>query len=166
LNRDVINEKPTKEEQTVAAAGKKTKKAAEAVLRTTYGDIFIKLFPDQAPKAVENFITLAKRGYYDNLIFHRVIKNFMVQTGCPLGDGTGGESIYGHTFEDEFHPDLMHDKPFMVSMANAGPNTNGSQFFITTKPTVSFNCLMMNNEDQTRIPNVMTTNFANLLSEG
>ena len=75
---------------------------------------------------MENFVTHAKNGYYDNVIFHRVIKSFMVQTGDPKGDGTGGESIWGGEFEDEIHPGLTHDKPFVVSMANAGPNTNAS----------------------------------------
>ncbi len=78
------------------------------------------------PKTVENFVTLSKQGYYNNLIFHRVIPNFMVQTGCPKGDGTSGESIWGREFEDEFNPKLKHDKIGTVSMANAGPNTNGS----------------------------------------
>ena len=89
----------------------------------------------RSPKTVENFATHATNGYYDGVIFHRVIKGFMVQTGDPLGDGTGGTSIWGHEFEDEFHRSLRHDRPFTVSMANAGPNTNGSQFFITTAPT-------------------------------
>lgn len=135
--RDVQNEKPT-----VLGGPKKVeqKKAAEtgtsAVIHTTYGDIHIRLFPDAAPKAVENFVTHAKRGYYNNTIFHRVIRKFMIQGGDPLGDGTGGESIWGKEFEDEFSS-LKHDKPYTVSMANAGPNTNGSQFFITTEKTVS-----------------------------
>ncbi|KAL0474208.1 hypothetical protein QR685DRAFT_433104 [Neurospora intermedia] len=133
--RDVQNEKPT-----VLGGPKKVeqKKAAEtgtsAVIHTTYGDIHIRLFPDAAPKAVENFVTHAKRGYYNNTIFHRVIRKFMIQGGDPLGDGTGGESIWGKEFEDEFSS-LKHDKPYTVSMANAGPNTNGSQFFITTEKT-------------------------------
>ena len=112
-----------------------------AILRTTSGDIHIRLLPDVAPKAVENFVTHAKNGYYDNLIFHRVIKGFMIQTGCPFGDGTGGESIWGDDFEDEVTREIRHDRPYTVSMANAGPNTNGSQFFITVVPTVSINFL-------------------------
>lgn len=112
-----------------------------AILRTTSGDIHMRLFPDAAPKAVENFITHAKNGYYDNLIFHRIIKGFMIQTGCPFGDGTGGESIWGDDFEDEFSREFKHDRPYTVSMANAGPNTNGSQFFITVAPAVSSICI-------------------------
>lgn len=86
----------------------------------------MELYDKLTPKTVENFVTLAKRGYYNNLIFHRVIPNFMIQTGCPKGDGTGGESIWGGEFEDEINPKLKHDKVGTVSMANAGPNTNGS----------------------------------------
>ena len=108
---------------------------SKVTLHTTLGDIKIKVFNKFAPKAVKNFITLCQRKYYDNIIFHRVIKGFMIQTGDPLGDGTGGESAWGSHFEDEFNPNLSHSKPFMVSMANAGPNTNGSQFFITTEKT-------------------------------
>lgn len=136
--RDVQNEKPT----ILGAKKTEQKKAAEtgtsAVIHTTYGDIHIRLFPDAAPKAVENFATHSKRGYYNNTIFHRVIRKFMIQGGDPLGDGTGGESIWGREFEDEFST-LKHDKPYTVSMANAGPNTNGSQFFITTEKTVCCN---------------------------
>jgi peptidylprolyl isomerase domain and WD repeat-containing protein 1 len=121
----------------VMTAGKvkkqKTQKYSHATLRTTAGDIKIKLFDKLAPKTVENFIGLAQKRYYNNVIFHRVIKNFMIQTGDPQGDGTGGESLWGGEFEDEFNVLLTHSKPFMVSMANAGPNTNGSQFFITTE---------------------------------
>jgi peptidylprolyl isomerase domain and WD repeat-containing protein 1 len=135
-NRDVQNEKP----RNLASAKVVAKKTAEtgnsAIIHTTYGDIHIRLFPDAAPKAVENFVTHAKKGYYNDVIFHRVIRKFMLQTGDPLGDGTGGESIWGKEFEDEFST-LKHDKPYTVSMANAGPNTNGSQFFITTEKTVS-----------------------------
>ena len=100
-----------------------------AILHTSMGDIRIKLFPDEAPKAVENFTTHAGNGYYDGLKFHRVIKNFMIQGGDPAGNGTGGESIWGSPFEDEFSPDL-HNLRGALSMANAGPGTNGSQFFI------------------------------------
>jgi len=109
--------------------------ATHAVLRTTHGDIRIKLFSKETPKTIQNFIGHAQSGYYDNVIFHRIIPGFMIQTGDPLGDGTGGESIWGGEFEDEIRRELRHDRPFTVSMANAGPNTNGSQFFITTVPT-------------------------------
>lgn len=134
--RDVQNEKPTMLGHKKDAKAKKTETGTAAILRTTYGDIHIRLFPDAAPKAVENFVTHSKNGYYNNTIFHRVIRKFMIQGGDPLGDGTGGESIWGREFEDEFSS-LKHDKPFTVSMANAGPNTNASQFFITTEKTVS-----------------------------
>ena len=100
-----------------------------AVIHTTLGEIKVKLFPEEAPKTVENFTTHAKNGYYDGIIFHRVIKDFMIQGGDPQGTGRGGESIWGHPFEDEFHPDL-HNIKGALCMANAGPNTNGSQFFI------------------------------------
>lgn len=99
------------------------------------GDIHLRLFPEHVAKTVENFVGLARKGYYDNVLFHRVIKKFMLQTGDPLGDGTGGESLWGTEFEDEFTRQLRHDRPYCLSMANAGPNTNGSQFFITTVPT-------------------------------
>merc|ERR1712194_945417 len=105
-----------------------------AVIHTTLGDIEVQLFGTECPKTVENFCTHARQRYYDGLTFHRVIKEFMLQTGCPRGDGTGGESIWGGQFEDEFRSSLKHDRPYTVSMANAGPNTNGSQFFITTAP--------------------------------
>ena len=99
-----------------------------AVLKTSKGDIRLRLFSDQAPKTVANFVNLAGRKFYDGLVFHRVIADFMIQGGCPDGDGRGGP---GYRFEDEFHPELIHDKPGILSMANAGPDTNGSQFFIT-----------------------------------
>uniref|UniRef100_A0A1A9UV36 peptidylprolyl isomerase n=1 Tax=Glossina austeni TaxID=7395 RepID=A0A1A9UV36_GLOAU len=104
-------------------------------LHTTMGDIHMKLFYKECPKTVENFCVHAKNGYYNGHIFHRVIKGFMIQTGDPTGTGTGGKSIWGHDFKDEFVPSLKHDRPYTVSMANAGPNTNGSQFFITVLPT-------------------------------
>jgi len=103
-----------------------------AILHTTRGDIHIKLFGEECPKTVENFSTHSKNGYYNGVLFHRVIKEFMIQSGDPIGDGTGGTSIWGHEFEDEFSHNLRHDRPFTVSMANSGPGTNGSQFFITT----------------------------------
>ncbi|MGN2250694.1 peptidylprolyl isomerase [Frateuria edaphi] len=99
---------------------------------TNRGPIHLRLHEDKAPVTVANFVNLARRGYYDGLSFHRVINDFMIQGGCPLGTGTGGP---GYKFEDEFHPSLRHDKPGVLSMANAGPRTNGSQFFITHGPT-------------------------------
>ena len=100
-----------------------------ATIKTNYGDMRIKLFPDHAPKTVANFIALSKDGYYDGVIFHRIIKDFMIQGGDPTGTGMGGESIYGESFEDEFSEELYNIRG-ALSMANAGPNTNGSQFFI------------------------------------
>jgi len=102
------------------------------VFETTKGNIHVKLFADQAPYTVANFANLAKHGFYDNLDFHRVIADFMIQGGCPDGTGRGGP---GYHFKDEFDASLKHDQPGMLSMANAGPNTNGSQFFITHTPT-------------------------------
>jgi peptidyl-prolyl cis-trans isomerase B (cyclophilin B) len=99
-----------------------------AVVHTSKGDIKLRLFAGKAPVTVANFVNLAKRGYYDGLTFHRVIPDFMVQGGCPHGTGTGGP---GYRFEDECTPELRHDAPGKLSMANAGPGTNGSQFFIT-----------------------------------
>lgn len=134
-DRDIHNEKP----RTIGTNKKKEEAEREAnmgttaTIHTTMGDISIRMFPQHAPKAVENFTTHSKNNYYNGIIFHRVIRKFMIQTGDPLGDGTGGESIWGKEFEDEFTPELRHDKPYMVSMANAGPKTNASQFFITTE---------------------------------
>jgi len=99
-----------------------------AVLNTSQGPIRLDLYPEQAPVTVANFVNLARRGYYDKLSFHRVIPDFMIQGGCPQGTGTGGP---GYRFEDEFDASLRHDGPGVLSMANAGPGTNGSQFFIT-----------------------------------
>lgn len=104
-------------------------KGPQVTLETSMGSIQLQLFPEQAPKTVENFVTHAKAGYYDGLTFHRVIPNFMIQGGDPTGTGMGGESIWGHPFEDEFSPELYNLRG-ALSMANAGPNTNGSQFFI------------------------------------
>ncbi len=103
-----------------------------ATISTTKGDIRLNLFPDKAPLTVLSFVNLSKRGYYNGLTFHRVIADFMIQGGCPFSTGTGGP---GYKFKDEFSGDLRHSKPGMLSMANAGPGTNGSQFFITHVPT-------------------------------
>ena len=106
-----------------------------AILHTTMGDIKFKLFPEYAPKTVENFTTHIKNGYYTGIIFHRVINGFMIQGGDPTGTGCGGESIYGHAFEDEVCVELRNYRG-ALSMANAGPNTNGSQFFIVQAKSV------------------------------
>ena len=106
-----------------------------ATMKTNMGEIKIKLFPKEAPKTVENFTAHAKNGYYDGLIFHRIIKDFMIQGGDPTGTGMGGESIWGSAFEDEFDP-ALHNLRGALSMANAGPNTNGSQFFIVEASSV------------------------------
>ncbi len=129
----------------IFAQGKtKGKSAAKSkneivVIETTMGKIELKMFRKEAPKTVENFVQLAKKGYYNGIIFHRVIDNFMIQGGDPTGTGMGGESIYGKTFVDEFSPKLKFDRPGLLAMANAGPNTNGSQFFITLVPTPHLN---------------------------
>lgn len=110
----------------------------EAVIKTNKGDITVQLFESLAPKTVKNFVELSKKGYYDGVIFHRVIPNFMIQGGDPTGSGMGGESIYGEQFEDEFTTELFNLRG-ALSMANAGPNTNGSQFFIVTMTEVPSN---------------------------
>lgn len=125
--------------------------AQTATLHTNHGDIVINLFADQAPKTVANFVGLATGtkeytdpktratatgNFYDGLGFHRIIDGFMIQGGCPLGTGTGGP---GYRFEDEIHPDLVFNKPYLLAMANSGPGTNGSQFFITLAPTMWLN---------------------------
>ncbi|MEW5307627.1 MAG: hypothetical protein WDW36_010006 [Sanguina aurantia] len=136
--RDVFNEKPALEDMVTGDGDNGSAVNVlprGAVMHTTRGDITLKLFPDECPRSIDNFTTHARNGYYDGVLFHRVIKGFMLQTGDPLGDGTGGESIWGGEFGDECHKALRHDRPGILSMANAGPNTNGSQFFITTVPT-------------------------------
>jgi peptidyl-prolyl cis-trans isomerase B (cyclophilin B) len=109
--------------------------AKTATIKTNKGNITVQLFPEHAPKTVENFVGLAEKGYYDGIIFHRVIPNFMIQGGDPTGSGMGGESLWGEPFEDEFSPELFNIKG-ALSMANAGPGTNGSQFFIVTASEV------------------------------
>ncbi len=105
------------------------------ILQTNQGNIELELFPKVAPLAVENFTTHVKKGYYNGIAFHRIIHNFMIQGGDPTESGQGGESIWHKDFKDEFKPNLVFDKPGILAMANRGPNTNGSQFFITTAPT-------------------------------
>ena len=100
----------------------------KAIIKTSKGDINLNLYNDKAKLTVSNFVNLSKRGFYNKLTFHRVIDDFMIQGGCPIGTGTGDP---GYKFKDEFHADLKHDRPGILSMANSGPNTNGSQFFIT-----------------------------------
>src|SRR5574338_69518 len=106
-----------------------------AIIKTNMGTIEIELFTIETPKTVENFVGLANKGYYNGVIFHRVIDGFMIQGGDPTGTGRGGESIWGKKFNDEIVPELVFDKEGLLAMANAGPNTNGSQFFITLAPT-------------------------------
>lgn len=119
---------------------KPSKGESVAVMHTNMGDISIRFFPEYAPKAVENFITHSKNGYYDGLIFHRVINDFMIQGGDPTGTGMGGESIYKRSFEDEFSKEL-HNIRGALCMANAGPDTNGSQFFIVQAKSVPENMI-------------------------
>ncbi|KAG0414725.1 hypothetical protein HPB47_008096 [Ixodes persulcatus] len=125
--RDVFNERPSKEDIISATESSAQQRLfPTAIVHTSMGDVHVKLFVKECPRTAENFCVHAKAGYYNGHIFHRVIKGFMVQTGDPTGTGTGGESIWGGNFEDEFHPTLKHDRPYTLSMANAGPNTNGN----------------------------------------
>ena len=114
-------------------------KAPIVVFETNVGNIELKLYPKVAPLAVENFTTHVKNGYYNGLIFHRIIKGFMIQGGDPRGTGTGGESIWEKPFKDEFAANVVFDRPYLLAMANSGPRTNGSQFFITVVPTPHLN---------------------------
>ncbi|KAF1808263.1 peptidyl-prolyl cis-trans isomerase ppi1 [Eremomyces bilateralis CBS 781.70] len=109
--------------------------ASEVYLETSMGTVTIELYTAHAPKTCKNFLELSKRGYYNNVVFHRIIPDFMIQGGDPTGTGRGGRSIYGDTFDDEISPSLKHTGAGILSMANSGPNTNGSQFFITLAPT-------------------------------
>lgn len=133
-----------------------------AVMHTNMGDIKIKLFPEKAPKTVENFVTHSKNGYYNGLKFHRVINDFMIQGGDPRGNGTGGESIWGGSFPDEFDPEL-HNLRGAISMANSGPNTNGSQFFIVQAREVPANMLeQMRDLEDNGFPADITAAYAEL----
>lgn len=133
-----------------------------AVMHTNMGDIKIKLFPEKAPKTVENFVTHSKNGYYNGLKFHRVINDFMIQGGDPRGNGTGGESIWGGSFPDEFDPEL-HNLRGALSMANSGPDTNGSQFFIVQAREVPANMLeQMRDLEDNGFPADITAAYAEL----
>ncbi len=132
-----------------------------ALMKTNMGDIKIKLFPKEAPKTVENFTTHARNGYYDGLIFHRVIKDFMIQGGDPTGTGMGGESIWGRSFADEFDP-ALHSLRGALCMANAGPNTNGSQFFIVQADTVPGNMLEQMKEMPDSFPEDIVEAYASM----
>ena len=130
-----------------------------AVMHTTLGDISIRLFPAYTPKTVENFVTHAKDGYYNGITFHRVINDFMIQGGDPTATGCGGESIWGRSFKDEFHPEL-HNLRGALSMANAGPNTNGSQFFIVQAKTVAPQLLAQMKQIPDSFPPEVVENYA------
>lgn len=133
-----------------------------AVIKTTMGDISVRLFPEKAPKTVENFVTHSKNGYYDGIIFHRVIKDFMIQGGDPTGTGTGGESIYGAPFEDECCVELRNYRG-ALSMANAGPNTNTSQFFIVQAGSVDEGLIsQMERLEERGFPKEVTENYKKL----
>jgi peptidylprolyl isomerase len=137
--KDSNSTTPIAQNSTQRASQPSKTKEIFVTLKTNQGDIKLKMFPDVAPLAVENFVTHAKEGYYDGLIFHRVIKDFMIQGGDPTGTGRGGESIWKKEFVNEYKPNVVFDRPFLLAMANHGPNTNGSQFFITTKATPFLN---------------------------
>ena len=130
----------------------------KATIKTNFGDIKVQLFPKQAPKSVENFVRLAQKGYYDGIIFHRVIPDFMIQGGDPTGTGMGGESLWGKPFEDEFSQEVFNLRG-ALSMANAGPNTNGSQFFIVQKPQLDAG--MSDQMKQAGYPEEIVTAYGN-----
>lgn len=143
----------------IAQLEKPAKGEKIAVMQTNMGDIKIRLFPEVAPKAVENFISHAENGYYNGLIFHRVINDFMIQGGDPTGTGRGGESIYGHSFEDEFDLSARNYRG-ALSMANAGPNTNGSQFFIVQAKSIDDGLISQMEELTDRgFPEEVTENY-------
>lgn len=130
----------------------------KATIKTNFGDIKVQLFPKQAPKSVENFVGLAQKGYYDGIIFHRVIPDFMIQGGDPTGTGMGGESLWGKPFEDEFSQEVFNLRG-ALSMANDGPNTNGSQFFIVQKPQLDAG--MSDQMKQAGYPEEIVTAYGN-----
>lgn len=130
----------------------------KATIKTNFGDIKVQLFPKQAPKSVENFVGLAQKGYYDGIIFHRVIPDFMIQGGDPTGTGMGGESLWGKPFEDEFSQEVFNLRG-ALSMASAGPNTNGSQFFIVQKPQLDAG--MSDQMKQAGYPEEIVTAYGN-----
>ena len=130
----------------------------KATIKTNFGDIKVQLFPKQAPKSVENFVGLAQKGYYDGIIFHRVIPDFMIQGGDPTGTGVGGESLWDKPFEDEFSQEVFNLRG-ALSMANAGPNTNGSQFFIVQKPQLDAG--MSDQMKQAGYPEEIVTAYGN-----
>ncbi|MCJ1321958.1 Peptidyl-prolyl cis-trans isomerase-like 1 [Xylographa vitiligo] len=130
---------PTTQSSTTTPSTVDPASASGVLLTTNYGPITIALYKDQVPKTTRNFATLCATHKYDNVIFHRIIPGFMIQGGDPTGTGTGGKSIYGGKFEDEFDSSLVHSAKGVLSMANSGPNTNGSQFFITLGPTPHLN---------------------------
>ena len=130
----------------------------KATIKTNFGDIKVQLFPKQAPKSVENFVGLAQKGYYDGIVFHRVIPDFMIQGGDPIGTGMGGESLWGKPFEDEFSQEVFNLRG-ALSMANAGPNTNGSQFFIVQKPQLDAG--MSDQMKQAGYPEEIVTAYGN-----
>jgi cyclophilin family peptidyl-prolyl cis-trans isomerase len=139
-NKIESKEQPIKTEQIKPEKFKlEGNEMAVAVINTNMGKIEIELFADKTPKTVENFVEHANQGYYNGIIFHRVIPNFMIQGGDPTGTGRGGESIWGETFADEIVKSLVFNEPGKLAMANAGPNTNGSQFFITVAATTWLN---------------------------
>lgn len=129
------NSEPTSDLNQSIIQTKESDSMTVAIIKTNMGTIELELFADLVPKTVENFVGLANKGYYNGVIFHRVIDKFMIQGGDPTGTGRGGESFFGGKFNDEFVTTLRHDSAGILSMANAGPNTNGSQFFITLAPT-------------------------------
>ena len=137
VGRDLMNERLNNAGPMQSQSQRAVKEVVlpdKAVIYTSMGEIHLELYGQQCPLTVENFTTHAKNGYYDNLLYHRVVRGFMIQTGCPEGNGTGGESIWGGEFKDEIRPNLSHQEPGTLSMANCGKNTNASQFFITTVP--------------------------------